>query len=138
MLKDIPAHKIKDIGIAIVPREAGETAENDLELWDVYLINLKKNPIFNVLIAAEGYGVIEEKKVKTAIFRMFFDEIAPEFAVKIEPISAELFSLTNQYWLSFKNEEVMFDRKYVFVNGSINRKYLTNIPLLEKKGVLIM
>ena len=54
MMKDIPNHKVEDIAIAVAPRPEGEP---DREMfWDSYLVNLKEEPISNVLINSRGYG----------------------------------------------------------------------------------
>ena len=52
MIKDLPENKVTDIAIAVALEK--ETAEN--KLWYVYLINLKNEPIENVLITSRGYG----------------------------------------------------------------------------------
>ena len=137
MLKDIPSYKVESIGIAIVPKqEMGEQIED--ELWDVYLVNLKKDTIFNVLINTEGYGEKNGEQIKTSTLRHFIEGVEGETCVLIEPIQRTVFELTNQYWISFKLGNIMYDRKYVFVRGSINKDNFTNIPLLNEKGVLIM
>jgi hypothetical protein len=133
MKKDIPQHKVENIAIAIVPRENGK----DEELWDTYIINLKQLPIKSVLVSSKGYGEIQGDKMKTTILRHFFEEIGPESFAQIEPIQVALFDITNEYWVSFSVEDYMYDKKYVFVKGSINEKNLTLIPFLNKKGVMI-
>lgn len=137
MLKDIPNYKVEDIGVAIVPKNE-EAKESEDELWDVYLVNLKKDAIFNVLISTEGYGEKDGEKVKTSTLRHFIEGVEGESYVLIEPIQQAVFELTNQYWVSFKIGNTMYDRKYVFVRGSINKDNFTKIPILNKKGVLIM
>ena len=69
MMKDIPNLKVEDIAIAVVPRDGMATEE---ELWDTYLINLKEEPITNVLVNSRGYGKVEGEKMKTTILRHFF------------------------------------------------------------------
>jgi len=39
MMKDIPQLKVEDLALAIVPRM------EEAELWDAYIINLKKQPL---------------------------------------------------------------------------------------------
>ena len=135
MKKDIPILKVEDLAIAIVPREEEENAE--IELWDSYLINLKEEPIQSVLINSRGYGEKDGKPIKTTVLRHFFEEIGPLKIVQIEPIQSEVFSLTNEYWVSFRYKGYMYDKKYVFVKGAINKSYFTTIPFINKKGVLI-
>lgn len=134
MKKDIPNHKVEDTVIAVVPREVEVEGE---ELWDTYLINLKKQPIKSVLISSKGYGELNGEKMKTTTLRHFFDEIPPEVAIKIEPIQVKLFDITNEYWISFMHNDYMFDKKYIFVKGSISKTNFTTIPIIGRKGVMI-
>ena len=134
MMKDIPNLKVEDIAIAVVPRENTAVGE---ELWDTYLINLKEEPITNVLVNSKGYGEVEGEKMKTTILRHFFEEIPALSVVKIEPIQVKLFGLTNEYWVSFTHEEYMYDKKYIFVNGSIVEENFTRIPFINRPGVMI-
>ena len=75
--------------------------------------------------------------MRTTVLRHFFEEIAPGSCVKVEPIQSGLFTLTNEYWVSFVLDGYMYDKKYVFVKGSIAETNFTNIPLLNRRGVMI-
>ncbi len=130
MKKDIPKLKVEDLAIAIVPR-IGE------ELWDTYILNLKEDPITDVFINSHGYGEIDGEDFKTTTLRHFFEAIGPLEIIKIEPIQTSLFQLTNEYWVSFRFEGYMYDKKYVFVKGSIDELNFTPIPFLNAKGVMI-
>lgn len=129
MLSDIPNRKVDDIALAVVPA--------DDDFWQVYLLNLKQAPISNVLISAKGYGSLEGKEVKTTQLRYFFDQIDQQTAHPIEPIPEKLAQIANEYWVSFQWDGYLFDKKYVFVEGSIQEAHLTDLPLLEKKGIWI-
>lgn len=135
MIKDIPNYKVEDIAIAVAPRPTDEP-DNE-HFWDSYLINLKEETITNVLINTRGYGEVNGEKMKTTVLRHFFEEIGPLQAVKIEPMQVKLFELTNEYWISFSHEDYMYDKKYVFVKGSINEENFTRIPFVDRKGVMI-
>ena len=134
MKKDIPDHRVEGLALAIVPRKEGE--ENE-ELWDVYLLNLKEDSISSVLISSKGYGELKGKKMETTVLRHFFNEVAARDYIKVEPIQVKLFGLTNEYWVSFVHEDYMYDKKYVFVKGSISTVNFTTIPMLGRKGVMI-
>jgi hypothetical protein len=131
MKRDIPNLKVEDVAVAIVPRDGEE------QLWDSYLINLKDEQLSNVLINSRGYGELKGDKVKTTILRHFFEEIKPMSIIKIEPIQIKLFSLTNEYWVSFSFNGQLYDKKYVFVRGSIDKTNFTTIPFTDSKGVMI-
>lgn len=135
MKKDIPQYKVEDLAIAIVPRI--ENGTEDVDLWDTYIINLKEDPIQNVLVNSKGYGELDGATKKTTILRHYFEEIGPLQIAKIEPIQTKLFEITNEYWVSFNFDNYMYDKKYVFVKGSISKENFTTIPFLNKKGVMI-
>lgn len=134
MKKDIPIRKVESVGIAIVPKNPSELKH---EMWEVYLLNLRPDSIQSVLINSKGYGTLQEQKVETTILRHFFEEIAGKSIVPIEPIQPKLFSLANEFWVSFSADNYMYDRKYVFLPGSISADHLTTIPILGKKGIMI-
>lgn len=131
MKRDIPELKVEDVAVAIVPRQGDEA------LWDSYLINLKEEHIENVLVNSRGYGEFKGDKVKTTILRHFFEQITPQTIIKIEPIQVKLFGLTNEYWVSFSYHGHLYDKKYVFVRGSIDKANFTSIPYTNWKGVMI-
>ena len=135
MKEDIPNLKVEDLAIAIVPRLEDIAAEE--ELWDVYIINLKEEAINSVLVSSKGYGAIRGEKMRTTVLRHFFEEIGPLAYMQIEPIQKRLFDLTNEYWVSFVYNDYMYDKKYVFVKGSITENNFTTIPFLSRKGVMI-
>ncbi len=135
MKKDIPEYKVEQLAIAIAPRV--ENGIEDKEMWDVWVINLKDDPIENVLINSRGYGEVEGEQMKTTVLRHFFNEIGPQQAHLIEPIQTKLFDIANEYWVSFTFDGYMYDKKYVFVRGSITEENFTRIPLLDRQGVMI-
>ena len=131
MKKDIPQHKVEDLAIAVVP------GEKDDDLWDVFIMNLKEEPIKNVLVNSKGYGNLEGEEINTTILRHFFPTIGPLQIEKIEPIQTKLFDITNEYWVSFQYDNYMYDKKYVFVKGSISEINFTLIPFINRRGVMI-
>ena len=133
MLKDIPRPKVEDLAIAIVPPL--ENPEEDL--WEVMIINLHETRIQSVLVTAKGYGEIRGVQKETAIFRYFIEEVGPLKIEKIEPIQPAVFELTNEYWISFSLDGHLYDKKYIFVKGSISPDNFTPIPFLNRKGILI-
>lgn len=131
MKKDIPLKKVEDIAIAIIP------SSEDENFWDVYILNLKDESISNVLINSKGYGTKDGETVKTSQLRYFYEQIGPQMAVLIEPLPVELTQLTNEFWVSFSFDNFMYDKKYVFVRGSILETNFTEIPIVLKKGIMI-
>lgn len=132
MKEDIEFPKVEDIALAVVR----ETEEGE-EVWNVYLVNLKPTPLANVIIASKGYGKKEGEVVKTSTLRHYFEEVGAKSAVKIEPIITDLFGLSNEYWVSFYENKVIFDKKYVFLAESIKESNFITVPIVDKKGVMI-
>lgn len=135
MKKDIPFRKVEGLALVIAPRMIYED-DNDM-FWDVFLLNLRDDEIQDVLVNSKGYGELEGEEVKTSQFRFYFEKVKSKTAVPVEQIQKEMFQLTNEYWVSFKHDGYMYDKKYIFVKGSLDKMNLTTIPLIGKKGVMI-
>lgn len=135
MKKDILIQKVEDLAIAIVPRLP--TEEDHDYFWDAYLLNLKDEPIHSVLVNSRGYGELEGEQRKTTTLRYFWETVGPLELVKIEPIPKDVMVLANEYWVSFSYNDYLYDKKYVFVPGSLDVMNFTEIPFLNRKGVMI-
>ena len=133
MIKDLPENKVKDIAIAVaLEKESVET-----KLWYVYLINLKSEPIENVLITSRGYGEKNGKPVKTSILRHMFPLVEQGAYKLIEPIDEQTFGLSNEYWLSYYIGKEIYDKKFIFLPESIVEMNFTRLPVVNKVGVMI-
>lgn len=133
MKKDIEFPKVTDVAVAIV----AEKNELDQEEWNVYLLNLKDEPIEGVLVSSRGYGELNQEKRNTSELRHFLDVINKKSFAKIEPIVEEVFGLSNEYWVSFYLDKKMYDKKFIFLPETITKNNLISVPLINKKGVLI-
>lgn len=133
MLKDIHRPEVENIIIAIV-REQNEEGESQ---WNAYLVNLYDTPINNVLVSSHGYGNFEGREVKTSVLRHHIGNVDANDYAKIEPIMDNLFGLNNEFLVSFYIDKNLYDKKYVFLPESIKEEYVTNIPVLNKRGVMI-
>ncbi len=131
MIKDIVFPEVEDVAIAIVQEFEG------LDEYDVYLINLKFADIHNVLVVSTGYGIVNEQPIKTSTLRHFFETIKQHDYIKIEPIQKEVFGLSNEFWLSFSLNNQLYDKQFIFLPETVVESNFVNIPLLNKKGVLI-
>jgi len=131
MIKDIVFPEVEDIAVAIVQEFEG------LDEYNVYLINLKTTSIKNVLVTSTGYGVINEEHKKTSTLRHFFEEIKQHDYIIIEPITKEVFGLSNEYWLSFTLNDQLFDKQFIFLPETIVESNMVTVPVINKKGVLI-
>lgn len=133
MKKDIEFPKVTDVAVAIV------TEKNELnqDEWNVYLLNLKDEPIEGVLVSSRGYGELNEEKRNTSELRHFLNVVNKKSFAKIEPIIEEVFGLSNEYWVSFYLDKKMYDKKFIFLPETITKSNLISVPLINKKGVLI-
>jgi hypothetical protein len=120
----------ENIGVAIIKEEF----END---YAAYLINFQAQKLENVLISSKGYNHSENKEQKTSTLRHFFETVPEKSFVRIEPILSELFGMCNEYWVSYYSGKEVFDKKFIFLPETIQPDNFINIPLIQKKGVLI-
>lgn len=133
MIKDIPENIVKDIAIAVALE--GENIRD--KTWYVYLINLKKEPIENVLITSKGYGEKNGEQIKTSTLRHMFPVVKDGAYVLIEPIDEATFGLNNEYWLSYYVGKEIFDKKFIFLPESIVESNFIKLPIVNKPGVMI-
>ncbi|WP_432710957.1 hypothetical protein [Pedobacter sp.] len=133
MKKDLPENIVEDVAMAVVLMN--ETPE--VKHWTVYLVNLKNEPITNVLISAKGYGEKDGRVVKTSVLRHFLGDISPNSFAGVEAIDTAVFGLTNEYWLSYYIGGTIYDKKFIFLPESIVDENLIKIPLVNKPGVMI-
>jgi len=128
MKGDIQYPEVRDVSVAAILDDTD---------WGVYLINQKDVPLEGVLVSSRGYGKIGDEDVETSVLRHFLDMVAPKSFVKIEPIMEDVFRLSNEYWLSFYIDGVIYDKKFIFLPETINSTFFSTIPIIGKKGVLI-
>jgi hypothetical protein len=133
MIKDLPQNIVQDIAIAVALE--GENVES--KTWYVYLLNLKKEPIENVLITSKGYGEKNGEQVKTSTLRHMFPLVKNSGFALIEPIDEATFGLNNEYWLSYYIGKEIFDKKFIFLPESIVESNFIKLPLINKPGVMI-
>ncbi len=132
MRKDIHIPKVEGVSMAIIKETDGDDPE-----WGVYLLNRKDVELKNIIVASKGYGRIDNKQVKTSTLRHFFDVLNPTTFLKVEKIMPEVFGLNNEYMLTFYIDQLIYDRKFIFVPDSIVEENLIRVPLVERPGILI-
>lgn len=136
MREELLGPKVENVAVAIVP----EKDEEGNEQHYVYLISYREDIMEGIIITSVGYGnnANTGEKVKTSMLRHCIEVLLPNEAAKIEPIMEELFGLSNEYWVSFWADDVMYDKKFVFLPETIKQENYKLIPKLNKKGILIM
>lgn len=136
MREELLGPKVENVAVAVI-QELGEDNET---CYNVYLLNLRNDIMEGIIITSKGYGenAVTGEKVKTATLRHCLEVLLPNEAAKIEPIVEEVFGISNEYWVSFWVDGIMYDKKFVFLAESINDSNIKTIPLLGAKGVIIM
>lgn len=127
--------KVENVAIAIVE----EISEFDEKVFYAYLLNLRDDIMEGIIITSTGYGenATTGEKIRTSTLRHSLEVLLPNEAAKIEPIMEEVFGLANEFWVSFWVNEVMYDKKFVFLPETISKDKMKVIPILGQKGVMI-
>ncbi|MEY3844291.1 MAG: hypothetical protein RL293_713 [Bacteroidota bacterium] len=135
MREELKGPKVENVSVALVEIPL----ENNEKEYIVYLLNLRDDIIEGIIVASTGYGVNPKtgEEVKTSTLRRGIELMLPNEAARIEPIMPELFHLTNEYWVSFWIDDVMYDKRFMFLPGSINQEDFKMIDLLGLKGILL-
>lgn len=131
MKKDIDFQPVTGVKLAIAKEEVDGHEE-----WAVYIINLNLIELKTVMITSRGYGVLDGEQKKTSLLRHVIQELGPQCVAKIEPIDPALFRLTNEYWVSYYIMDQIFDKKFIFTEGSMDPANISFIPELAMHGVL--
>lgn len=76
------------------------------------------------------------RATKTSTLRHLIQELGADSIVRIEPIDPAVFSLTNEFWVSYYILDQIFDKKFIFTPGSFDPAHLRYIPELGLEGVL--
>lgn len=100
--------------------------------WDVYLVNLKEEPIETVLILARGYSDTH----KSSTLRHGLGDIPAGHKRKIEMIEDQVFILTNEYLVTYFYEGKMIEKTFSFSPNSITEENQITLKNSEYKGVI--
>lgn len=135
MREELLGPKVENVGVAVV-QEVNE--ENEV-IYNVYLLNLREDIMEGIIICSTGYGENANtgERIKTSTLRHSLEVLLPNEAAKIEPIMEDVFGLANEYWVSFWINDVMYDKKFVFLPETISPDKMKLIPILGVKGVMI-
>ena len=131
MKKDIDFQPVTGVKLAIARQETPHGTT-----WAVYLINLNLIELSTVMITSKGYGVLNGESKKTATLRHLIEVLEPQATAKIELIDPTVFSLTNEFWVSYYILDQIFDKKFIFTSGSLDPEFITYIPEIGLEGVL--
>ena len=130
MKKDIHIPKVTGVEIAIV-LETNET--DNTEEWSVYIINRKEVDLEMIVIVSQGFS---ETKT-TSLFRRKVDILPADSFSKFEIIQPELFKLDNRFQVTFFENNKLYEKTFIYQEGTIQKGFLKDIDILDKKGILI-
>lgn len=130
MKKDINIPKVENVYIAVINEYNDIYKTND---WNAYIINDKDIELDMVLIVVNGYA---ETKI-TSTMRHKLDKLPAKSYAKIELMQEDVLQLNNEFKVTFFEGNSMFDKTYLFRKNTINAKAFQNIPVINKKGVLV-
>lgn len=132
MKNDSKIPEVKNVTVAVV-REKNDPFQDE---WKVYLINNNDFPIETTLVVSRGYGEVVDEHLKTSTLRHFLETVPANSSVPVESIDFTVFHLNNEFWVSCFIGHQIYDKRFVFVAGSICEENLTFIKELDKEGVL--
>ena len=137
MKADILRPSVVGVSIAIVR----ELQPDGIYDWRVFVMNSNDFGIRNVLVTSKGYGEIDGKQKTTGTLRHHVRALPPHSAMPIELIQPELFELCNEFWVSYyldddSDNQKIYDKKFLFLPGSIIEENMSFIPVIQAEGVL--
>ncbi len=136
MKEELLGPKVENVGVAVI-QSVNEEKEKE---YTVYLISLRDDIMEGIIVASTGYGenTITGEKIKTSTLRHGIEVLLPNEIAKIEPIMPEVFGLSNEYWVSFWVEDILYDKRFVFPAESLIEENFKYLDLFKRKGVLLM
>ena len=130
MRKDIEIPEVIGVSIAVVKEW---NTEFEMDDWNAYIVNENDKPIEAVMVVTQGFST--EKK--TSKFRHMLGTVEANSSLKIELIQERVLSFRNEFSVTYFLENVLFDKKFIFRQNTINERALQEIPYLKFKGVLV-
>jgi hypothetical protein len=136
MKESLLGPKVENVGVAVVL----EKGEDNADIFNVYLLSLREDIMEGIIITSTGYGENANtgERIKTSTLRHCLEILLPNEIGKIEPIMEDVFGMANEYWVSFWADDVMYDKKFVFLPETISKENMKLIPEIGLKGILIM
>jgi hypothetical protein len=136
MKQELLGPKVENVGVAVI-QSINEDNEKE---YTVYLISLRDDIMEGIIVASTGYGenTVTGEKIKTSTLRHGIEVLLPNEIAKIEPIMPDVFGLSNEYWVSFWVEDVLYDKRFVFPAESLIEENFKYLDVFKRKGVLLL
>ncbi len=129
MKKDIEIPVVKDVYIALVHEWNDEFLSNE---WHAYILNDGSTPITLVFVVSKGY----HGDIKTATLRHSMEALEAKSYEKLEFVQKEVLDLTNEFYVTYYLKGTLYEKRFIFQKDSVTAQKLTQIPLLDKSGIL--
>lgn len=129
MKKDIEIPISKDVYIALV-NEWNE--EFKIKEWNAYILNNEATDIELVFVVSKGYDADK----KTATMRHSMEALKARSYQKLEFVQDEVLKLNNEFFVTYYVDGKLYEKRFLFKKDEVQERNLTQIPLLEKQGVL--
>lgn len=135
MREELMGPKVEDVKMVVIPEKNEEGATQHY----VYLLSLRDDIMEGIIITSKGYGENIEtgEIIKTSTLRHSLEILLPDEAAKIEPLMEDVFGLTNEFLVSFWVNDVMYDKKFIFLPETIKTENLKEIPKMGKQGIIV-
>jgi hypothetical protein len=136
MKEELLGPKVENVGVAVI-QSINEDNEKE---YTVYLISLREDIMEGIIVASTGYGenTVTGEKIRTSTLRHGIEVLLPNEIAKIEPIMPDVFGLSNEYWVSFWVEDVLFDKRFVFPAESLIEENFKYLDAFKRKGLLLI
>jgi len=134
MKKDIIIPEVENVYVAAVKEWNDDFLENS---WYTYLVNDTDRTLEMAIVVSRAYGLIDGEQRKTGSFRHVFNEVPAKSSIKIELLENNVLQLNNEFLVTFFIGNELYDKAFVFKQNSINDKATTDIPVMDKRGILV-
>jgi hypothetical protein len=134
MLKDIQEKVSEGVTLAAIY----ELDSEQQMVWNIYLLNYKDVPIEGVLIMSRGYGERNGEEITTSTLRHFVEKMPEQSVARIEPIDEDVFSITNEYLVTYYEGLTLYEKKFVFESYAISQKNLVFITFIGQQGIELL
>lgn len=104
--------------------------------WHAYIINNNDYNLNHLLIVSKGYSDARAPKKDTSVLRHSIELLMARSYAIIEPMDPAVFTLFNEFWVSFYHKDQVYDKKFIFTPDSIREEHMVTINALELKGIL--
>ncbi len=127
--KDIKIPIVTDVHVALIYEYNTDFKAKE---WNAYILNNKETAIELVFVVSKGY----DGETKTSPLRHSMEGLEPKSFAKLEFVQDEVLKLNNEFFVTFYENGVLYEKKYLFKKGTVSEQNTINIPLLGTKGIL--